>query len=277
MAPILFTCLFVIQIIGAFAVLDLQGSEQVQRAFPDDDDLQRQYDMLNSVVKRQTKGSCSCTCETKPMSSDDKAASSDQSTPSRGGDKHPHDSANIMRTGAGGRTGAALWEAPFEPKSASAENDGYQMLKSQRIGGRPVSGSRVYEPFAESSNSDASRAWPEHSQDEDGDLRKSKGSQTGRLSDNEKSDEISGSWGHGSRFPWRLLPDRMCFREGCQQDSDCCQKFNLCDRSARVCVDCWDGSTCVTEQQCCQKYPYCKRTHDGSQADNDAGRCVNKY
>lgn len=61
------------------------------------------------------------------------------------------------------------------------------------------------------------------------------------------------------RFPWKHLPDTMCFRESCNKDSECCMRYNLCDRSAKVCVDCWYGSICSTEQDCCQRFPYCKK------------------
>jgi len=95
-------------------------------------------------------------------------------------------------------------------------------------------------------------------------------------SESVKSTENSvsdGSWGHESRFPWKNLPTHMCFRESCERDSDCCLKFNLCDRSAKICVDCWHHSSCITEAQCCEKYPYCKR--DPSATDSEpSGRCV---
>jgi len=82
-----------------------------------------------------------------------------------------------------------------------------------------------------------------------------------------------GGWGHLSRFPWKLLPARMCFRDPCTRDSDCCQMFNLCDRSAKICTDCWNYSSCISEAQCCEKYPYCKR--DPSASDSEpSGRCV---
>lgn len=55
------------------------------------------------------------------------------------------------------------------------------------------------------------------------------------------------------------LPDRMCFREPCSADRDCCRRYNICDRSANVCTDCWYGNPCMSARDCCQKYPLCLR------------------
>ena len=73
------------------------------------------------------------------------------------------------------------------------------------------------------------------------------------------------------RFPWQRLPDVMCFRDLCSSDRDCCRRFNICDRSARVCVDCWYGSSCRSERDCCLKYPNCDRDDP-----NDVGKCTNE-
>src|SRR6218665_386031 len=75
-----------------------------------------------------------------------------------------------------------------------------------------------------------------------------------------------------SRFPWKSLPDRMCYRESCASDRDCCLRFNICDRSAHVCVDCWYGSSCMTDRDCCSKYPHCRPTVASS--DKVMGRCI---
>ena len=81
------------------------------------------------------------------------------------------------------------------------------------------------------------------------------------------------------RFPWKRLPDRMCFRDVCSSDRECCRRFNICDRSARVCVDCWYGSSCTTERDCCLKYPYCQRDWR-TDADGTrhvvGGKCTNE-
>ena len=81
-----------------------------------------------------------------------------------------------------------------------------------------------------------------------------------------------------SRYPWKRLPDRMCFRQSCSTDGDCCLRYNLCDRSAHVCVDCWYGSTCTSERDCCLRYPYCERKWQTSPVDGHrevvGGKCV---
>jgi len=91
----------------------------------------------------------------------------------------------------------------------------------------------------------------------------------------------SGVWGHASRFPWKRLPDTMCYRVHCGRDSDCCMRYNICDRSAKVCVDCWYGASCTTERDCCYKYPICKTetfsAHNGNPGDVlISGKCVDK-
>lgn len=72
----------------------------------------------------------------------------------------------------------------------------------------------------------------------------------------------------------------MCFRESCKSDTDCCMRYNLCDKSAKVCVDCWYGSTCTSEQDCCQRFPYCQRVWKKHQTTGrdyvSNGKCVNK-
>lgn len=75
-----------------------------------------------------------------------------------------------------------------------------------------------------------------------------------------------------SRFPWKNLPDRMCYREPCTSDRDCCLRFNICDRSAHVCTDCWYGSSCMTDRDCCSKYPHCRPPQLSS--DKNIGRCI---
>lgn len=81
------------------------------------------------------------------------------------------------------------------------------------------------------------------------------------------------------RFPWKRLPHEMCFREPCERNRECCYRWNICDKSAKVCVDCWYGSTCRSEQDCCSRYPYCarvwKKSKDGSRYVA-SGKCVRK-
>ena len=66
----------------------------------------------------------------------------------------------------------------------------------------------------------------------------------------------------------------MCFRDPCETDADCCRRFNLCDRSAHVCVDCWYGSPCISEAQCCLKYPTCRLSAHRANDVDTWGQCV---
>jgi hypothetical protein len=77
-----------------------------------------------------------------------------------------------------------------------------------------------------------------------------------------------------SRFPWRRLQDTICYRQPCSSDSDCCLQYNICDRSALVCVDCWYGSACYTESECCRKYPFCRHTPSMKDPQSTVGECV---
>ena len=36
------------------------------------------------------------------------------------------------------------------------------------------------------------------------------------------------------RFPWKRLPNRMCYRQKCKYNKECCRRYNLCDKSAKV-------------------------------------------
>lgn len=93
--------------------------------------------------------------------------------------------------------------------------------------------------------------------------------------------DYQGTWGHESRYPWKRLPDTICYRERCTSDDDCCMRYNICDRSAKVCVDCWYGASCSSERDCCFKYPICKmesyQSHSGQPGDTvQYGKCVDK-
>ena len=72
----------------------------------------------------------------------------------------------------------------------------------------------------------------------------------------------------------------MCFRQSCRTDGDCCFRYNLCDASAHVCVDCWYGSSCTSERDCCLRYPYCERQWETA-ADGRryvvGGKCVGEF
>jgi len=48
------------------SLLDITHDSVNKESSPliDNGELQSQFELLNSAVKRQTKGSCSCTCET---------------------------------------------------------------------------------------------------------------------------------------------------------------------------------------------------------------------
>ncbi|CAI9718200.1 Hypothetical predicted protein [Octopus vulgaris] len=61
-------------------------------------------------------------------------------------------------------------------------------------------------------------------------------------------------WMH---MPWMLLPNRMCLRQRCRSNNDCCRRYNICDRWAKLCYDCWYGHPCSSDKDCCQRYPRC--------------------
>lgn len=72
------------------------------------------------------------------------------------------------------------------------------------------------------------------------------------------------------RRPWLLLPNRRCYRQHCESPQDCCRHHNICDKSAKVCYDCWYGYPCRTSADCCLRYPRCISSVAGKQ-----GRCSN--
>lgn len=59
------------------------------------------------------------------------------------------------------------------------------------------------------------------------------------------------------RMPWLLLPNNMCFRQRCRTNNDCCRRYNICDRWAKLCYDCWYGHPCTSSKDCCERYPRC--------------------
>ncbi|XP_064650458.1 uncharacterized protein LOC135501934 isoform X2 [Lineus longissimus] len=69
------------------------------------------------------------------------------------------------------------------------------------------------------------------------------------------------------RRPWLMLPNTRCYRQSCETSKDCCRVHNICDKSAKVCYDCWYGYPCKTSADCCQRYPRCVRSASGK------GRC----
>lgn len=72
-----------------------------------------------------------------------------------------------------------------------------------------------------------------------------------------------------SEKPWLLLPNNgMCYQERCGTNKDCCRKYNICDRSAGVCIDCWYGYPCFTAGDCCERYPHCSKSKGAT-----TGRC----
>ncbi|KAI0230843.1 hypothetical protein LSAT2_018787 [Lamellibrachia satsuma] len=70
--------------------------------------------------------------------------------------------------------------------------------------------------------------------------------------------------------PWLLLPNsNRCYHNKCESSNDCCRMYNICDRSARVCIDCWYTYPCLSDGDCCEQFPVCskmttKKSFDGS-------------
>ncbi|XP_033764075.1 uncharacterized protein LOC117345161 isoform X2 [Pecten maximus] len=57
--------------------------------------------------------------------------------------------------------------------------------------------------------------------------------------------------------PWTRLPNKQCYRQACHSDKDCCRHHNICDKSAKICYDCWYGYPCRTSRDCCERWPRC--------------------
>lgn len=194
-----------------------------RRIISDDDDNINNIPEIIRRHKRETQGSCTCTCETRPV-----RKSSNRTRPA---DNHPPSTPHILRTGHVGAGENKMWNynnhADLDPVEDYRSSDLLEKLWKE---------SKDYNNI----NNDISPIRPE-----------------------------DGNWGHASRFPWKQLPDTVCYRRKCESDEDCCRGFNLCDKTAKVCVDCWYGSSCFSEEQCCQKFPYCKRPNTV-----DAGMCV---
>jgi len=211
------------------------------------------------VVKRQSKGSCSCTCETKPIvryTDDEKDANHSQhhnsdtvKSSDNGKAERKGHVATILRTG-GLKAGAQnpIWSHSGLDKETPEV--GGENLKEDL----PEVGSRTFD-----NNEYEGGDWANYEQEK-------------QSAEANRNSDIG--WGHGSRFPWLHLPNDMCFRKQCSSNLDCCRKFNLCDRSASVCVDCWYGSTCTSEAQCCEKYPYCEMLENDVTSGEPTGRCV---
>jgi len=245
-----------LQLLGSINGIQIKNSEEAP--FTDNEGLYRQFQLLNNAVKRQTSNSCSCTCETKPVL----RQADDNMTHHQSADR-TNEMAKILRTGVG--KVASVGQGSGSPTNKADDTDRYRILKTHKVADVPVSDARVHDPDHEDiSQEDYSHLWPEDWQSDPDQHLSDESMDSNNNMDNEES------WGHNSRFAWRLLPDRMCFRESCHHDTDCCQGFNICDKSAKVCVDCWYGSSCTTEQQCCRKYPYCKKIY------GDEGQCVSQ-
>lgn len=221
----------------------------------------------NAAAKRDgTKaGSCTCTCETRPAASSHSSDQSGIQSPAREPYKIPPESASLIRTAT------RMDSRPPGTKFVSSQTQQQQPPVKSNVGqivkvppmpeSMPVSSHQA----ADDSKQDVNAAGQGQQSSEQWDSLLNSGQE---------------SWGHGSRYPWKRLPDTMCYREPCQADKDCCLRFNLCDRSAHVCVDCWYGSTCTSERDCCLKYPYCQREWKKSPVDGQdyvaGGKCVNE-
>ncbi|KAK2165492.1 hypothetical protein LSH36_49g00046 [Paralvinella palmiformis] len=71
--------------------------------------------------------------------------------------------------------------------------------------------------------------------------------------------------------PWLLLPNHnQCFQNWCDRNEDCCRGYNICDLSAKVCIDCWYGYHCRSSANCCENFPICEKKYN-----EEYGRCIN--
>ncbi|XP_069122507.1 uncharacterized protein [Argopecten irradians] len=57
--------------------------------------------------------------------------------------------------------------------------------------------------------------------------------------------------------PWTRLPNKQCYRQRCNTSKDCCRHHNICDRTAKICYDCWYGYPCRNSRDCCERFPRC--------------------
>jgi hypothetical protein len=245
----------------------------------------------HDVIKRDGKGTCTCTCETKPVVSAVPEAipvlpelrdgtAGIQHKPI---EKFIPQSAALMRTAANklsadlgtkdkGSAGQKTVQVPpVVTKVEPAQAEVSSQVSKVSNGGSVIM--RV--PPMEYYVYDDQQQQQQQGEDEE---------PSHVVSEEDQQDHSTNSWTKDSRFPWKHLPDTMCFREMCESDADCCLRFNICDKSARVCVDCWYGSTCSTDRDCCLKYPHCKRdvktTSAGSQSHTTfvaaTGKCTNE-
>ncbi|XP_021376175.1 uncharacterized protein LOC110464976 isoform X2 [Mizuhopecten yessoensis] len=62
---------------------------------------------------------------------------------------------------------------------------------------------------------------------------------------------------HSYWKPWTRLPNQKCYRQKCNSSKDCCRYHNICDKSAKICYDCWYGFPCRSSRDCCERFPRC--------------------
>lgn len=245
------------------------------------------YDDQNSVVSKRDgaaggggRGTCTCTCETKPVSSSSSTSSASQSSAMSGVVNQPQENfvpqtAALMRTGTGSRQSSTQTKSAEEPQPDLSPSQQQQQQRTQF--GRGSTGivqvppmqdyglNNAYEPMvSEQSNFVEPVAEPQGNHQQQ--------------TDTAEQQEAEDDWAQ-EKYPWKRLPDVVCFRDVCASDRECCRRFNICDRSAHVCVDCWYGSSCMSSRDCCLKYPYCERDWrtdaDGSR-HVVGGKCTNE-
>ncbi|XP_063419873.1 uncharacterized protein LOC134705034 isoform X1 [Mytilus trossulus] len=78
--------------------------------------------------------------------------------------------------------------------------------------------------------------------------------------------KYSNNYSQNRDKPWMKLPNMWCFRRPCSTTNDCCRKHNICDPSAKRCIDCWYGYPCTRNADCCERFPVC---------DNRSNSCKN--
>lgn len=237
-------------------------------------------------VKRQKNqgGTCTCTCETRPVNDEPKTRPAGSQYSEMG---------SLLRTGGTGvvpQSAARVLEKPYQSKSDV--KDAKPETKVNRPSTDINSQIIKLEPWDYSDMVNMEPSKQEEEEEEEDQVEQTKEEERPQPKQEietkttpasaiktEQSSEQD-AWGHGRRFPWKHLRNEMCFRESCKTDTDCCMRYNLCDKSAKVCVDCWYGSTCTSEQDCCQRFPYCQRVwkkHQVTGSDYVSnGKCVNK-
>lgn len=240
-----------------FGKRELEGSGTLRKEIPLATLLKQSEDYRGNIFKRvkvsndNKPATCTCTCETKPTNEGE------------GAHKRLLSSASKLRSHHQKHHEApATCTCSCETHPIDEDKEVKNKIVDSAMDQSP---SLFWSPFDYES--------PMNDQPEE--------KQTDYSSKDSEQNGYEDTWGHSSRYPWRRLPDTICYRDQCATDNDCCMRYNICDRSAKVCVDCWYGASCTSEKDCCFKYPICKmetyRSHSGVPGEMvTSGKCVDK-